>query len=61
MSKVLRCKDVGMDCDFEVRGETEQEILQKAGEHAKTKHNMTEIPDDVLTKVRSAIHDEKQL
>ena len=57
MSKVLRCQDVGMDCDFEVHADTEQEILSKAAEHAKTQHNMSEISPEVLQKVRSAIHE----
>jgi len=25
MAKVLRCKDVGTDCDFEVRAETKED------------------------------------
>ena len=58
MSKVLRCKDVGMDCDYEVRGENETEILAKAAEHAKTKHNLTDIPPEVLTKVKASIKEE---
>ncbi len=58
MAKVLKCKDVGMDCDFVARGETEDEILKQAAEHAGTTHNMTEMSDEVLAKVRAAIHDE---
>ena len=58
MAKVLRCRDVGMDCDFEARAETEEEILKKAAEHAETAHNMEEIPEEVLAKVRAAIRDE---
>ena len=58
MAKVLRCKDVGMDCDFVARAETEEELLKKAAEHAETTHNMKEIPEDVLAKVRAAIQDE---
>ena len=58
MAKVLRCRDVGMDCKFEVRAETEEEILKKAVEHAQTVHNMKEIPREVVEKVRAAIHDE---
>jgi len=58
MAKVLRCKDVGMDCKFEVHGETEEELLKKAVEHAQTVHNMKEIPKEVVEKVRAAIHDE---
>jgi predicted small metal-binding protein len=58
MAKVLKCKDVGMDCDFVARGETEAEILKQAAEHAGTTHNMTQMSDEILAKVRAAIHDE---
>ncbi len=58
MVKVLKCKDVGMDCDFVAHGETEEEILKLAVEHTGTTHDMKEIPDEVLAKVRAAIHDE---
>lgn len=59
MTKVLRCQDVGIwECDFVARGETEQEILNKAAEHARSAHEVTEIPADVLAKVRAAIRDE---
>lgn len=58
MPKILRCRDVGMDCDFEVRVDTEEEILQKAAEHAQTAHGMPEIPEEVMAKVRAAIHSE---
>ena len=58
MAKVLRCSDVGIDCDFEARAETEEELLKKAAEHAATAHDMKEIPEEVLAKVRAAIRDE---
>jgi len=58
MAKALRCRDVGMDCDFVARAETEEEILKKAAEHAATAHEMKEIPEEVLEKVRAAICDE---
>ena len=58
MSKVLRCADVGMNCSFEVRGETEAEILQKAAPHAKEVHQLESIPPEVLQKIREAIRDE---
>ena len=58
MAKILRCRDVGMDCDFVARAETEEEILKKAAEHAQATHNMKEIPEEVLTKVSAAIFDE---
>jgi predicted small metal-binding protein len=47
-----------MDCDFEVRGGTEEEILKKAAEHAHLAHNMKEITRKVVEKVRASIRDE---
>lgn len=58
MAKVLRCRDVGFDCDFEVRAQTEEELLKQAADHARTVHEMKEIPEEVLVKVRAAIRDE---
>lgn len=58
MSKVMKCRDVGVDCDFEARGETEQEVLQKCSDHARKDHGMEEIPPDLAMKVQAAIHDE---
>ena len=58
MAKVLRCRDVGMDCDFVARADSEEELLKKAAEHAATTHDMKEIPEAVLAKVRAAIRNE---
>ena len=58
MSKVMSCREVGMDCDFVARGENENEILAKAAAHAKADHGMDSIPEDVLKKVKAAVHDE---
>ncbi|MFQ5917687.1 MAG: DUF1059 domain-containing protein [Candidatus Binatia bacterium] len=55
MPKVLRCRDIGFDCDYVVRAETEEEILKKAAEHAQTAHDMKEISEEVAAKVRAAI------
>jgi AhpD family alkylhydroperoxidase len=55
--KELRCRDVGADCDYIIRGKTEEEIFKKAAEHAKTAHNMKEIPSELVEKARAAIRD----
>jgi predicted small metal-binding protein len=47
-----------MDCDFVARGETEEEIMAQAAQHAQATHNMTEIPPEVASQVRAAIRDE---
>jgi predicted small metal-binding protein len=58
MTKVLKCNDLNPGCSFEARGNTDEAVLKKAAEHAKTVHKMKEIPADVLDKARSAIRDE---
>ena len=57
MAKVLRCRDVGMDCDFVAQAETEEEILQLAAAHARMVHDMQEIPAEVMTAVRAAVRE----
>lgn len=56
--KILRCRDVGFDCTAVMRGETEGEILRQAGEHAKTVHNLSEISEQAVAKIRTLISDE---
>jgi predicted small metal-binding protein len=56
MAKVLKCGDVVPGCDFEMTGNSEEEVLQKAAEHAKTDHGMENVPPEV----RGAIHDEDE-
>jgi predicted small metal-binding protein len=58
MAKVLRCRDVGLDCEGELRANTEEELLRQAAEHAQSVHNMKDMPPDVVAKVRAAIRDE---
>ncbi len=58
MAKMVSCKDAGVDCDFVMRGETAEDVLQQAAEHARTVHNMAEIPPDVAAKLQGAIRDE---
>jgi predicted small metal-binding protein len=53
--KVLQCSDVNPGCSFEARGNSEEEVLKQAAEHAKTAHNLRQIPAEVLSKIRRAI------
>ncbi len=55
MAKRLRCRDVGMNCDFEARGATDDEVLQKAAAHARRDHQMQELSPDLMARVRAAI------
>jgi len=48
---------VGVDCDFQATGNTNEEILAKAAEHAKLAHGFDDIPPELLDKVQAAIKD----
>jgi len=58
MAKTVSCRDVGADCDFVARGNSEDEIMQTLSEHARTDHQMSEIPTELAARARAAIHDE---
>jgi len=58
MAKSVSCRDVGADCDFVARGNSEEEIMSQVAEHARTEHNMDEIPAEIRDQVRAAIRDE---
>jgi predicted small metal-binding protein len=52
----FKCKDIGMNCGFEVKGASSRdEVMQIALVHAKQTHQMATIPPDVASKVSSAI------
>ena len=55
--KEVRCRDVGADCDYVVRGKTEEELFQNATEHVKTAHGMNEITPETKTKMRQVMRE----
>jgi predicted small metal-binding protein len=58
VTKVLRCRDVGLDCDFIARGESEADVLEQAARHAHLDHGMVQIPDELVAAALSVIADE---
>jgi predicted small metal-binding protein len=53
----LGCMDVDPkgQCAFQVRAETEGEVMRLVAEHGKACHNMTSIPPEMAAKVKAAI------
>lgn len=58
MARVLRCRDLGLECDHEVRGESVDEVLQKAYAHALVKHPDLRITPELVEQGRAALKDE---
>jgi predicted small metal-binding protein len=36
----LLCRETGLNCDYVIKGETEEEILKNGAEHAMNSHGM---------------------
>jgi len=57
MTKVMKCGDLMPGCDFEARGDTEEDIMNAAATHAKEVHGLNVTPE-LADKVKSEIKDE---
>ena len=55
--KTINCREAGFDCDFIVKGETEEEVLKNGMEHAKKDHHMKEedMTPEMKEKIRGII------
>jgi predicted small metal-binding protein len=61
-TKVLACRDAGVDCDYVARGATDEEVLRDAAQHAKAVHGYTDeqLRDPQLQQtLRGLIHEER--
>lgn len=58
MAKVISCRDVGVDCDFRARAKDMDELMIVLSKHAKDAHGMTQIPTEILAKVKAAVREE---
>jgi predicted small metal-binding protein len=56
--KTVTCREAGFDCDYVVKGETEDEVMKRGVEHLLNDHGMKEenITPGMKEKVRKLIH-----
>jgi len=59
MAKILECAkvDPSSGCQHVIRGETEEEVLQKAAEHAK-EHGIREVTPELMQRVKASIRND---
>jgi predicted small metal-binding protein len=57
MEKLLRCRDLGIDCDFEACGETPEEALKTAVDHVRAIHGLKKISKKDGKRAWEAIQD----
>ncbi len=53
--KEISCRDLGADCGFSVRAETEEEVLDHCSSHACRSHDKCEISSEEKEKIKSYI------
>jgi predicted small metal-binding protein len=53
----FECGSVVAGCDGVVTGETDNDVLAAAAQHAASAHGMSEVPDEVVAAIRSGITD----
>ena len=58
MAKVLHCAEVVPGCAHTMHGESEDEVMRQAAQHAASEHDMAEVPADLAEKIRGRIKDE---
>lgn len=58
MEKVIRCRDVGFDCDGVIKAKTEEEALKLAAEHARKEFGLQEVTPEVVEKIKSVMTEE---
>jgi predicted small metal-binding protein len=54
--KTLRCRDAGFDCEKEIYGSNEEEVLSQAAEHALTAHQV-KVTSELARQIRTLIRD----
>jgi predicted small metal-binding protein len=51
--KTITCREAGFECDYVVKGETEDEVMQRAAEHAMKVHGLKE--DDITPEFKEKV------
>ena len=52
---VINCRDVGVDCDFEARGASIDEVMELCAEHASRAHNMKAFGSELYVKMQRCL------
>ena len=55
--KTLHCRDAGFDCEGVIKGNTEEEVLKQAAQHAKDVHGVSVTPQ-LAEQLRTLISDD---
>ncbi len=51
----FKCKDIGMDCGFETKSKSNEDMMKQIKDHALKVHNIKDISPELMTKITGAI------
>jgi predicted small metal-binding protein len=54
--KIIRCRDLGFECDQKILAESQEEVVRQATEHAHTVHGV-QITPELIAQVQPHIQD----
>jgi predicted small metal-binding protein len=57
--KTISCREAGFECDYIVKGQTEEEVIKNGAEHAIKEHGVKseDITPETKEKIRALIRD----
>jgi predicted small metal-binding protein len=59
MGKTVSCKNLGsIECTWEGKADTEEELIELAKEHGREVHDMTEFSPEFMGQLKAVIKDE---
>jgi predicted small metal-binding protein len=51
--KTITCREAGFDCDYVVKGETDEEVMKSGAEHAMKDHGYK--PEDITPEFKEKV------
>jgi predicted small metal-binding protein len=57
--KEFRCGELVPGCGVALRGESENEILERIAAHARDDHGMYEVPPEIVDRIRARISERR--
>ncbi|HET7285700.1 MAG TPA: DUF1059 domain-containing protein [Nitrososphaeraceae archaeon] len=57
--KTISCREAGFECDYVIKGQTEEEVVKNGAEHAIKEHGMKseDMTPEMKEKIRALVRD----
>jgi predicted small metal-binding protein len=57
--KTISCREAGFECDYVIKGQTEEEVIKNGAEHAIKKHGVKseDMTPEMKEKIRALVRD----